>query len=141
MTDKREFVIESIWATGSTFEAITPVHMLKEEWKPSANLDLDVKTSELEDKKVVNLIINVSVAINETKVFTLTSTHTGVFSIIGYEGNELEQIVESFCPGIIYPYARERVSAMVSNAGFPPLHLSPVDFDARFRASKEGEKG
>lgn len=137
MADVREFVIESIWATESEFKAVTPVHLLKEEWQPSANLDLDVKTADIDGKKVVDLIISVSVVINKTQVFTLKSIHTGVFNIVGYDGNELEQIVESFCPSIIYPYAREKVSAMVSNAGYPPLHLSPVDFDARYRASKE----
>ena len=134
---KKEFVIESIWGTQSNFEAQTPVHLLKDEWQPSANLDLDVKHEVVENKHVVKLIINVSVSIKDNKVFTLESTHTGVFQIDGYEDNELEQIVGSFCPSIIYPYARERVSALVSNAGFPPLHLSPVDFDARFRAEKE----
>lgn len=137
MAENREFVIESIWATESAFKAVTPVHMLKEEWKPSASLDLDVKTSEENGKKVVDLIITVSVSIDKTEVFNLKSTHTGVFNIQGYSGDELEQIVESFCPSIIYPYAREKVSSMVSNAGYPPLHLSPVDFEARYRASKE----
>lgn len=139
MADKREFVIESIWATESTFKAVTPVHMLKEEWKPSANLDLDVKSSDLDGKKVVNLEITVSVSINKTDIFTLETVTTGVFNIQGYDGDELEQIVESFCPSIIYPYAREKVSTLVSNAGFPPLHLSPVDFEARFRAAKEAK--
>lgn len=139
MAAERKFIIESIWSTRSSFEAQTPVHTLKEEWQPSANLDLDVKAVEVDGKHAVELIINVTVSIKETEVFTLSSTHTGVFSIEGYEGDELEQIIKSFCPSIIYPYAREKVSAMVSGAGYPPLHLSPVDFDARFRAEKEAK--
>lgn len=137
MAANKEFVIESIWSTESSFKATTPVHLLKEEWQPSANLDLDVKTSEENGKKVVDLVINVAVKIKDTDIFTLKSVHTGVFNVVGYEANELEQIIESFCPSIIYPYAREKVSAMVASAGYPPLHLSPVDFDARYRASKE----
>ena len=139
MAAERKFIIESIWSTGSSFEAQTPVHTLKEEWQPAANLDLDVKSVETDGKHAVELIINVTVSIKDTQVFTLSSTHTGVFSIDGYKGEELEQIVNSFCPSIIYPYAREKVSAMVSGAGYPPLHLSPVDFDARFRAEKEAK--
>ena len=140
MATKKEFVIESIWCTESGFKAQTPVHTLQEEWQPSANLDLDVQTAELNGKHVVNLLINVTVSIKDNEIFTLNSIHTGVFNIAGYSGDELEQIIESFCPSIIYPYAREKVSAMVSNAGFPPLHLSPVDFDARYRASKAEAK-
>lgn len=136
MADKREFVIESIWSTESSFNAVTPVHTLKEEWQPSANLDLDVQTSEFNGKKVVKLVITVAVTINKAEIFKLKSVHTGVFKIDGYEDAELEQIIESFCPSIIYPYARQKISAMVSDAGYPPLHLSPVDFDARYRAAK-----
>ena len=135
---KKEFVIESIWGTKVDFTAKTPVHVLKAEWKPSANLDLDVQSEQLDkNRHVVNLVIKVDVSIDDKDVFSLESTHTGVFQVSGYEGDELEQIIASFCPSIIYPYARERVSAIVSNAGFPPLHLSPVDFDARYRASKK----
>lgn len=139
MAEKREFVIESIWATESNFKAVTPVHTLKEDWQPSANLDLDVKTSDESGKKVVELIITVAVTINKTEIFHLKSVHTGVFKVDGYADSELEQIVQSFCPSIIYPYAREKISSMVANAGYPPLHLSPVDFDARYRAAKEAK--
>ncbi|MCP8351691.1 protein-export chaperone SecB [Candidatus Synchoanobacter obligatus] len=135
----KEFLIESIWATESSFSATTPVHLLKDEWQPSANLDLDVQTAEVDGKRVVNLLINVAVSIKDKEIFKLKSVHTGVFNVTGYDDKELEQITESFCPSIIYPYAREKVSAMVSSAGFPPLHLSPVDFDARYRAAKEGK--
>ena len=139
MATERKFIIDSIWSTESNFLAQTPVHKLKEEWQPSASLDLDVQTAEHEGKHTVNLIINVSVKIKDADIFTLKSVHTGVFSIEGYEGEELEQIIKSFCPSIIYPYAREKVSNMVAGAGYPPLHLSPVDFDARFRAEKEAK--
>ena len=136
-TNEKEFLIESIWSTESNFTATLPVHKMTHEWQPAADLDLDVQTESLGDNRhVVKLIIKVGVKIENSEIFNLSSTHTGVFKINGYEGEELEQILESFCPGIIYPYAREKVSAMVSNAGYPPLHLSPVDFDARFRALK-----
>ncbi|UTC24094.1 protein-export chaperone SecB [Candidatus Comchoanobacter bicostacola] len=137
---KKEFVIESIWSTSVKFDAITPVHKLMDEWQPAANLDLDVQTEKHGDKHVVKLIISVNVKIKNNEVFNLESTHTAVFNINGYEGDELNQILNSFCPGIIYPYAREKVSSIVSNAGYPPLHLSPVDFDARYRALSETSK-
>ena len=105
---KKEFVIESIWGTKSNFDAKTPVHLLKDEWQPSADLDLDVKSEVLEgNRHVINLIIKVSVSIKDNTIFTLESTHTGVFQIDGYEDKELNQIIGSFCPSIIYPYARE----------------------------------
>jgi preprotein translocase subunit SecB len=136
----KEFLIESIWCTSTDFSAALPVHMMTQEWQPAADLDLDVKSKDLgEGRHEVNLIVTVAVKISKDEIFKLATTYTGVFKISGYEGKELEQILESFCPGIIYPYSRQTVSQLVSNAGYPPLHLSPVDFDARFRALKAKE--
>lgn len=135
---QKEFLIESIWSTGSSFDAVLPVHMMTDQWQPAANLDLDVQTNSLDDDRhEVKLIIVVDVKVSDKEVFKLKSVHTGVFKISGYSGEELEQIIQSFCPGIIYPYARSKVSAVVSDAGYPPLHLSPVDFDARYRSIKD----
>ncbi|MDC3181220.1 protein-export chaperone SecB [Gammaproteobacteria bacterium] len=138
----KEFLIQSIWCTAADFKAVLPVHMMTQEWQPAADLDLDVKSKDLGDGRFeVKLMVKVAVKIAKDEIFKLENTYTGEFKISGYEGNELEQILESFCPGIIYPYSRQTVSQLVSNAGYPPLHLSPVDFDARFRALKSKSAG
>ena len=137
----KEFLIESNWCTNQKFDAVLPVHLMTQEWQPEADLDLDVKSKDLgEGRHEVNLIVSVAVKIAKDEIFKLAVTYTGVFKISGYEDKELEQILESYCPGIIYPYARQIVSQLVSGGGYPPLHLSPVDFDARFRALKAKEE-
>ena len=61
----------------------------------------------------------------------------GLFEIAGYEGEELSAIVGSFCPNILFPYAREGVAAMIQKGGFPEFVLQPINFDALYMQSKQ----
>ena len=55
---------------------------------------------------------------------------------------ELGPVLGSLCPGILFPYAREAVSDLITRAGFPPLVLSPVNFDALYYSQvMEGQQG
>jgi preprotein translocase subunit SecB len=60
-----------------------------------------------------------------------------VFSASGFAEDELGQLLGSYCPGILFPYAREAVSAMVSKGGFPQFLLTPVNFDIMYAQHKQ----
>ena len=68
----------------------------------------------------------------------------GIFSLAGFPEDQIRPMLGSFCPNILYPYAREAVTDAVIRAGFPQLYLSPVNFDALYaqneknRAAEEG---
>lgn len=139
MSSDKEFVIEFIAVNSSSFEAPVPVYRLNKEWKPTANLDLDVVTRALEnDQHEVDLRIDVNVHIDGFEVFKLHVVQTGAFTIKGYDEQAIDHLTNSFCPNLLYPYVRETVAALVAKAGFPQLHLSPVDFEARYQSIKSG---
>ena len=135
----KEFLIEQIFVEKTSFSAPTPIYRLDKEWKPNANLDLDVKTSPQAktDLYEVSLIIKVTVLIDAVKVFDVDVAQAGVFRLKGYSQVELDQLLNSFCPTILYPYARQVIADQVARASFPPLHLSPVDFEGRYQSLKE----
>ena len=56
----------------------------------------------------------------------------GIFLIKGIPNDQLRQMLGSFCPNILFPYAREVISDMVVRGGFPQLLLAPVNFDALY---------
>lgn len=131
----KEFVIEFIAVNESRFYAPVPVYRLAGSWQPTANLDLDVITRALEnDQHEVDLKITVKVSIEENHVFDVEVVQTGAFTIKGYQAEDLQRLLSVFCPTVLYPYARETVANLVAKAGFPQLHLSPVDFEARYQA-------
>ena len=135
----KEFLIEQIFVDKTSFTAPVPVYRLNKEWKPNANLDLDVKVNEQGKDGLyeVALIIKVSVLIDNVKVFDVDVTQSGVFRLKNYDKSELDLLLNSFCPNILYPYARQVIADQVARAAFPPLHLSPVDFEGRYMAMKE----
>jgi preprotein translocase subunit SecB len=59
--------------------------------------------------------------------------HAGIFSIVGFSDDDLQHTLGSFCPSIIYPYAREAVTSLVTKGGFPQLVLAPVNFEALYQ--------
>lgn len=135
----KEFLIEQIYVDNTSFAAPTPVYRLNKEWKPNANLDLDVKVNEQgkEGLYEVSLIIKVAVVIDSVKVFDVSVNQSGLFRLKGYDKSELDLLLNSFCPNVLYPYARQVIADQVARASFPPLHLSPVDFDGRYMAMKD----
>jgi preprotein translocase subunit SecB len=61
----------------------------------------------------------------------------GLFEVSGYDGEEFDAIIGSFCPNILFPYARETVASLIQKGGFPEFVLQPINFDALHFQSKQ----
>ena len=70
-------------------------------------------------------------------MFLVEIQQAGLFSIGGYEGEEFSAIVGSFCPNILFPYAREAIAAIIQKGGFPEFVLQPINFDALYMQSRQ----
>ena len=78
---------------------------------------------------------------NKNKVaFLVEVEQAGIFTIQGTNPEQLEHVLGSFCPSLLFPYAREIISSEVLRGSFPPLVLSPVNFDAIFWQQKQQEQ-
>lgn len=136
----KEFVIEFVAVNTCSFHAPVPVYRMNEDWKPTANLDLDVITRAMDNHQYeVDLKIDVAVSIEGKEIFKVNVIQTGAFTVKGYDDTEKEHLTQSFCPTVLYPYARETIAGLVAKAGFPQLHLSPVDFEGRYQANKDSK--
>jgi len=110
----------------------------REEWKPQTNLNLRSSHTTLEGN-VHEVVLTITVeAKEEDKTLFLIEVHqAGIFDISGYAGDELGVIIGSFCPNILFPYAREAITGMVQKAGFPEFILQPINFDALYMQSRQ----
>jgi preprotein translocase subunit SecB len=63
-------------------------------------------------------------------VFLVEAAQAGIFQIRNVPEADLEPLLATACPTILYPYVREIVSTTIGRAGFPPIYLAPVNFDA-----------
>ena len=65
--------------------------------------------------------------------FLVEVHQAGIFEIDGFDDQTLQSILGSFCPSVLFPYAREAVSDLVTRGGFPQLLLAPINFDALYQ--------
>ncbi len=78
----------------------------------------------------VSLTATITVKIQDKTAYLVEVCQAGIFSISGLSENEMGPMLGSFCPNLLFPYAREVVSDLVIKGGFPPMLMAPVNFDA-----------
>ena len=135
----KQLAISKIYIKDFSFESPqAPTVFKSSNWKPQTNLNLRSSHTVVDDN-VHEVVLTVSVeAKEEDKTLFLVEVHqAGLFEIAGYEGEELAAIAGSFCPNILFPYAREAVAATIQKGGFPEFVLQPINFDALYMQSKQ----
>ena len=132
-TDK-QLAIQKIYIKDFSFESPnTPQIFSRTDWSPKTDLNLrSSHTAGSENNHEVVLTITVEAKEDDKTVFLIELHQAGLFHVTGYSGDEFKAIVGSFCPNILYPYARESIASMVSKGGFPEFVLQPINFDALF---------
>lgn len=139
-----QFEIQRIYVKDISFEAPNTPHTFSEEWKPEVTLNLETKSNRIQDNShEVVLSITATVISNKKNAFLIEVHQAGVFVINGFESDQMHQMLGSFCPNILFPYAREVVSDIVVRGGFPQLILAPVNFDALYHQhlEQQGKQG
>jgi len=134
-TATKEISIQKIYIKDSSFESPhTPTIFAKTEWSPKTNLNLRSSHSPggSDDNYEVVLTITIEAKEDEQTFFLVELQQAGLFHIVGYNEDEFKAIVGSYCPSILFPYARESVANMVSKGGFPEFLLQPINIDALY---------
>ena len=132
-TPEKQFGIQKIYVKDLSFEAPHSPEVFTNDWRPDVNLNLSSEASPLRpDVYDVKLVITVTVKIGETTAFLVEIQQAGIFNIKGFDEKELGHMLASYCPSILFPYAREAVSDLVVRGGFPQFLLAPVNFDALY---------
>lgn len=143
-TPKQEgpvFTIQRIYVKDASFETPHAPEIFREEWKPEVAVDLQTKSNQLEDSiHEIVLHITVTVKMKDRVAFLVEVHQAGIFSIKGFNQEQLGHILGSECPKILYPYARETISDIVIRGGFPQLLLAPVNFDALYLQHLEQQR-
>ncbi len=130
--DKRQFVVQKIYTKDISFESPNaPDIFTDQEWKPEVDLNLNASNQKLPNNSFeVVLKVTVTVKQKDKVAFLVEVDQAGIFGIKDFPEAEMGPLLGSYCPNILFPYAREAVSDLVSKGGFPQLLLAPVNFDA-----------
>jgi len=79
------------------------------------------------------LIITVTAKIGDKTLFLVEAAQAGVFRIEGVPVSDIQPILGIHCPSVLFPYARETIADAIIRAGFPPVHLDPINFEILYQ--------
>ena len=132
--DQKNFTIQKIYLKDVSFESPnTPAVFAEDNWAPEINVQLNTESNKMgDDVFEVVLSITVTATHEEKTAFLVEIKQAGVFTMQGFGEEELSGMAGSYCPNILFPYAREAISELVGKGGFPQLLLAPVNFDALY---------
>jgi preprotein translocase subunit SecB len=135
------FSIQKIYVKDLSFETPNSPQVFLDKWEPDVNLQLSNKATLLsENTHEVVLNVTVTVKLKDKTAYLAEVQVAGIFNIMGFDKTQLAAWVSSYCPQVLFPYAREVVSDLVTRGGFPQLVLAPINFDALYRQHLEQGK-
>lgn len=136
-----QFMIQRVFIKDMSYETPDTPNVFQQKWEPELSLDLNTTSNVLEEN-VHEVILTVTATVkNEGKnAFLVEVKQAGIFTIQGAPDDQLDHLIGSFCPNILFPYAREAITDCVIRGSFPQLVLAPVNFDALYMQQMEQKK-
>ena len=133
------FSIEKIYVKGLSLEIPHAPQAFLERETPEVDLQLHTEAQQIEDGIFeCSVIVTVTSKLADGKVlFLIEAAQAGIFQIRNIPEDEMQPILGVACPNILFPYLRETVSDVVTRAGFPPVLLAPINFDALYAQQLE----
>ncbi|VAX05081.1 Protein-export protein SecB (maintains pre-export unfolded state) [hydrothermal vent metagenome] len=130
---QQQFALQKIYLKDISFETPNSPAIFTEKWEPSVNVELQSSGKAL-DENIHDVVLTVTVTakLGEKTAYLVEVQQAGVFTVAGFSDEERTHMLGSYCPNILFPYAREAISDLVAKGGFPQMLLGPVNFDAMY---------
>lgn len=129
-----EFGIQRIYVKDLSFETPQSPAIFQQEWKPELNMQLNTATAQLvENVYEVTLKVTVTATSNGKTAFLAEVAQAGIFELRSFPKEQIPEVLGIYCTNILFPYARETISDLVNRGTFPPLYLSPVNFEMLYK--------
>lgn len=130
---EKQFSIQKIYTKDLSFETPNTPSIFTAKWEPAVDFNLATNVSPLEQHLFeVTLKVTITVKCADVTAYLVEVNQAGIFALGGFTDQEMGPMMGSFCPNILFPYAREAISDLVTRGGFPQLLLAPVNFDALY---------
>ena len=131
------FQIQRIYLKDLSLEQPNSPQILLETGQPQVDINLGVGAMPIaEGVYEVTVTATVTTKVNDKVLFLVEAKQGGIFEIRNVPEDQLQPIIGIACPGIVYPYLRAIVSDVCTRAGFPPVLLSEVNFQAMYEAKQ-----
>lgn len=136
----QKFEIQKIYIKDISFETPNSPKIFTNKWNPKTDVHIQTENKKL-DEGIFEVCITVTVTATQEKIdeteestaFLVEIKQAGIFLVKDFPDDQHSQLLGSYCPNILFPFAREAVADLISKGGFPQLLLNPVNFDALYQ--------
>ena len=138
--DQRQFLVQRIYTKDISFEAPNTPLIFQENWNPEINVGLGSDINKIGDNNF-ELVLKVSVEAKhqDKTVFLVEVQQGGLFLIQGFGEEDTDALMGVAAPNVLFPYAREVVSDLVTRGSFPQFVLQPVNFEAIYTQQRQAK--
>ena len=132
-----QLALERIYVKDMSLE-VPGADVFTREWKPELDINLSSDAEKLDDDHYqVTLTVSVTANNSDEPAFIAEVHQAGIFLLKDIPEDQIGQILGAYCPNVLFPYAREVISDIVTRGSFPQLLLAPVNFDQAYAQSQE----
>jgi preprotein translocase subunit SecB len=134
------FQIQRVYLKEASLEQPNSPAILLEQEQPTVDIQLGVNAAPVGDGVFeVMVTATVQTKIKDKTVFLVEATQAGIFEIRNLPQEQMGPILGIACPQIVYPYLRGNVADMIQRGGFPPVHLSEINFQAMYEQQQSAQ--
>ena len=136
-----QVTLQTVYLKDSSYESPNGPRLPNNQgWEPKFQLNMNTAAETIgPDAREVLLTITLEAKQGDATLYLVEVKQAGVFTISGATSDDLKRLIGSFCPSVLFPYAREVVSDLVTKGGFPNFLLPLVNFDALFQQAAESQ--
>ncbi len=142
MADMQEpvFQIQRVYLKEASLEQPNSPAILLQQEQPAVDIQLGVEATPVADGVYeVCVTATVHTKVQDKTVFLVEAKQAGIFEIRNLPEDQMGPIMGIACPQIVYPYLRGNVADIVQRAGFPPVHLSEINFQAMYEQQQQAQ--
>ncbi|MDO5070585.1 MAG: protein-export chaperone SecB [Neisseria zoodegmatis] len=134
------FSIEKLYVKDMSLEVPNAPQVFLEQGEPEVDMRVSTESAKLEEgfhEVTVTVTVTAKLA-NDRVMFLNEVSQSGIFRLENIPEEDVKLLLAVACPNILFPYAREAVSSTITRAGFPPVLLAPINFEAMYQQAQEG---
>ena len=134
LANQRQIVLQRIYLKDASLEVPLAPQVFTRQWTPQLDVQVGTATAPItEGLYQVILTVTVTAKLGEDVGFLAEVHQAGIFQITGFaNAGETQAVLAGYCPGVVFPFAREAVAELVQRGGFPPVLLQPINFEALY---------
>jgi preprotein translocase subunit SecB len=136
------FQIQRVYLKDLSLEQPNSPAILTSTEQPNVDIQLGVGMEQVADGIVeVTVTATITTKIEDKTVFLVEAKQAGIFEVRNLPEDQMGPVIGIACPQIIYPYLRGNVADVIQRAGFPPVHLAEINFQAMYEQQQQQAAG